>query len=53
MFNRLGSIEKRYEELEQQISSPDIVSDMEQLQRLAKERAGIEELVAGFRKSSM
>jgi peptide chain release factor 1 len=46
---KLESIEKRFEELEQLISQPEIAVDLEQLQPLAKERAAIEELVAKYR----
>ena len=49
MFERLEKIEERYHELGQQIASPDLVSDVEQLQKLAQERAGIEDLVAKYR----
>jgi peptide chain release factor 1 len=49
MLDKLKEIEKRYEELEQQIALPEIVSDPPQLQKLAQERAAIEELVAMYR----
>ena len=48
MLGRLEGIEKRYQELGQQIASPEVVSDLEQLQRLAQERASIEELVTKY-----
>jgi peptide chain release factor 1 len=49
MLDKLKQIEKRYEDLEQQIASPEIVSDPQQLQKLAQERAAIEELVTMYR----
>ena len=49
VLSRLESVEKRYEELGQLISQPEIAVDLEQLQPLAKERAAIEELVAKYR----
>jgi peptide chain release factor 1 len=49
MLSRLEGIEKRYQGLEQQIASPEVVSDPEQLQRLARERASIEDLVTKYR----
>jgi peptide chain release factor 1 len=49
MLDRLEEIEKRYEELEQQIALPEVTSDLKQLQTLARERASIEELVAKYR----
>lgn len=50
MFERLGKIEKRYHELEQQIASPEIASDLKQLQALAQERASLESIVTKYRK---
>ncbi len=49
MLERLESIEKRYEELGQLMAQPEIAVDREQLQTLAKERAGIENLAAKYR----
>ena len=50
MWERLEQIEKRYQELDQQIASPEVASDLGQLQMLAKERASIENLVTDYRK---
>jgi len=50
MLDRLERIEKRYKELNRQMALPEITSDLKQLQALAQERAGIEELVAKYRK---
>ncbi len=49
MLERLERIEKRYQELEQQIATPEIASDPKQLQILAQERAGIEDLLIKYR----
>lgn len=49
MRNRLEQIEKRYEELEKQMASPDVAFDLKHLQSLAKERAGIEHIVTEYR----
>ena len=49
MLDRLESIEKRYDELERLIAQPEISTDHEKLQSLAKEQAGIEDLVAKYR----
>ncbi len=49
MLDKLKQIEERYEELEQRIASPEIVSDRQQLHKLAQERAAIEELVTMYR----
>jgi len=45
MINRLEQIEKRYQEIEEQIALPEVSSDPNELQKLAKERAGIENVV--------
>jgi len=49
MLNRLESIEKRYEELSQLISQPEISTDPARLQPLAKEQASLEDIVARYR----
>jgi len=49
MLDRLERIEQRYREIYRQMSQPDIASDLKQLQELAKERAGLEELVTRYR----
>jgi peptide chain release factor 1 len=49
MLKRLESIEKRYDELERQIATPEVASDPKQLQTLARERAGLENLVTKYR----
>jgi peptide chain release factor 1 len=50
MWNRLEKIEKRYEELEKEISRPEVATDLKKAQALAQERAGIEDTVASYRK---
>jgi peptide chain release factor 1 len=50
MWNRLEAIEKRYQELDRQMARPEIASDMQQLQKLAQEKASIEDLVTDYRK---
>ena len=49
MLDRLEGIEKRYQELYQQMSMPEVASDLKQLQALAQERASIEDLVNKYR----
>ncbi len=49
VFNQLEKIEKRYHELERQMAKPEVASDLKQLQALAQEKAGIEDVVAGYR----
>jgi len=49
MLDQLERIERRYQELEQQIATPEVASDLKQLQVLAQERASIEDLVTKYR----
>jgi len=49
MLDRLGSIEKRYEELSQLIAQPEVSTDPARLQPLAKEQASLEDIVARYR----
>ena len=46
MIEQLEKIEKRYQEIDQQMARPEVATDLKQLQALAKERASIEGLVA-------
>ncbi len=50
MLDQLEKIEKRYQELEQQIATPEVVSDPTKLQALAQEKARLESLVTKYRK---
>ena len=49
MIERLEQIERHYEELTEQMATPEIASDVRQLQALAQERASFEEIVARYR----
>jgi len=49
MLDRLERIEQRYREIYRQMSQPEVASDLKQLQELAQERAGLEEMVARYR----
>jgi len=50
MLDQLEIIDKRYQELNEQMATPEVASDLKQLQVLAQERASIESLVANYRK---
>jgi peptide chain release factor 1 len=50
MWDKLESTERRYQELEQQIATPAIAADPRQLQKLAQERAGLEDVVTRYRR---
>jgi len=49
MIEKLELLEKRYEELNRLMAQPEVVADIERLQSLAKEQAGISDLVAKYR----
>lgn len=49
MLKQLEKIEKRFTELEEEISKPEVMTDISKLQKLAQERAGLEDLVNSFR----
>ncbi len=49
MLDHLEQIEQRYQELTEQMAAPQVVFDVKQLQALAQERAGFEELVTKYR----
>lgn len=49
MLEKLESIAKRYQELDDLMSRPEAVSNHERLQALARERASIEDLVAKYK----
>jgi len=48
MFDKLGLIEKRYEELEQMIAQPEIATNPKQLQQLLQERANLKDIVTQY-----
>ncbi|WP_313469546.1 peptide chain release factor 1 [Carnobacterium sp.] len=50
MFDRLASVEGRYEELNELLSDPEVVSDTKRLMKLTKEEAGLRETVATYRR---
>jgi len=49
MFDKLEAIEKRYEELGELVTRPDVYNDFSRVQALSHERAGIEETVNKYR----
>jgi len=49
MWERLDGIEQRYDELTREMSRPETLGDYERLQRLNKERSGLEDLVTLYR----
>ncbi|QRO00938.1 peptide chain release factor 1 [Archangium violaceum] len=49
MIDKLEEVERKFERLTADLSNPDIISDTAKLQRVSKERAGLEKLVDTFR----
>ncbi|HZP42591.1 MAG TPA: peptide chain release factor 1 [Candidatus Binatia bacterium] len=49
MLDRLAEVERRYEELERLLADPDVIGNRQEFAKLAKERASLEETVAGWR----
>ena len=49
MFDKLKQVEARFEELNQQLADPQVLSDGARYQKVAKARAEIEELVEKYR----
>lgn len=50
MFDRLKVLEDRYEQLNQLLSDPDIISNVNKLREYSKEQADMEEVVSTYRK---
>jgi len=50
MFDRLEEVENRYDELNELLSDPQVISDTERLMNLSKEEASLRETVSTFRK---
>jgi len=49
MFQKLEDVEKRYEELNEQISNPDVIARQSEWQKLMKEHSGLVDVVAKYR----
>ena len=49
MFDKLETVEKRYEELTKLISDPEMIANQSEWQKLMKEHASIEDIVLKFR----
>jgi peptide chain release factor 1 len=49
MWEKLKKVDKRYRDIEEEIARPEVATDHTQLQKLAKERAGIEDVVNMYR----
>ena len=49
MFQKLEAVEKRYEELNQKISDPDVISNQAEWQKYMKEHAEIQDIVEKYK----
>ena len=49
MFAKLESLERKYEELERQLSEPDVLGDQDRYRKLAKAHADLSEMVSSYR----
>lgn len=49
MYDRLQAVENRYDELNELLSDPDVVSDAKRLRDLSKEQSSIAETVETYR----
>ena len=49
MWEKLRKVDERYREIEEEIARPEVATDPNQLQKLAKERAGLEDVVNMYR----
>ena len=49
MWEKLEQIDRRYRELDEQMAQPEIIADPKQIQSLAQQRAGIEDVVEKYR----
>ena len=49
MFDKLENVEKRYEELNEKISDPEVIANQNEWTKLMKEHADIEEIVEKYR----
>jgi peptide chain release factor 1 len=49
MFKRLIELDKRFDDIEAEMTKPEVLSNMEEYKRLARERTDIKELVDAYR----
>ena len=50
MIERLDAIEKKYQEIQENLTSPEVYSDMNKMKALSKEAADLEDTVVSYRK---
>ena len=50
MIDRLNAIEDRYNEIEKELSSPEVISDIKKMTMLSKEKTSLEKTVDVYKK---
>ena len=50
MIERLDAIEKKYQEIQERLTNPEVYSDMNKMKELSKEAADLEDTVVAYRK---
>jgi peptide chain release factor 1 len=50
MIEQLEKIEKRYREIDEKLAQPEVATNMSQVQALAQERSGLQDIVLKYRK---
>ena len=50
MIERLDAIEKKYQEIQESLTNPEVYSDMNKMKELSKEAADLEDTVVSYRK---
>ncbi len=50
MIDRLNAVEKRYNEIEVELTTPEVINDIKKMTQLSKERTGLEKTVEVYRK---
>ena len=50
MIDRLNAIEERYNEIEKELSSPEVINDIKKMTMLSKERTSLEKTVDVYKK---
>ena len=51
LTEKLDQLDSRYEEMTQQLSSPEVINDSARFQKIARQHAELEEIVAKHRES--
>ena len=50
MFDKLASVEARYQEIESRLADPDMANQPSEFRKLSQEHAGLQELIAEYRR---